>query len=183
MGYTVETLERKFSPKEAAEISGVSTSLQRDWRRRGFLTSDNPDGWASFSAEDIIRMTVMRSLSRSGLSLDAAETVSSMSVLPVLATLSRWASFVGDPIPSEEQEEIQSNAIAGVSEEEQFSFVALPEQDGGVSAARLKDLKDGEMIMGKSKSFLGLVVDHYGLAHQISDKAEGAIITYKVTAR
>lgn len=183
MRYSINTVERQFSPKEAAEISGVSTTLQRDWRRRGVLPEKDGAKWATFTLTDVIEMTVMRAFSESGLSLETARNIAGMTVLPVLASLSRWddtAVFEGHKLTAEQEELCRSGAVRGATEEDQFSFVALPEIAGGVSASRLKKLGDGEMVMARHKSFHAVVVDHYALAHHIGETALLPLITFKV---
>ena len=53
-----------FTPAEAATITGVSTALQLDWRRHGYLPSN--DGHARYDAFDLARMLVMKLLADKG---------------------------------------------------------------------------------------------------------------------
>ncbi|MCB1398054.1 MAG: MerR family transcriptional regulator, partial [Rhodobacteraceae bacterium] len=89
MKYSVRTITHEYSPSEVARVSGVSTSLQRDWRRRGVIQG-RADGWNKYDLADVIRMTVMRAFTQSGISLETAESVSSLAVLPVMDELVRW---------------------------------------------------------------------------------------------
>lgn len=183
MKYTVETITDEFSPKEAASISGVSTVLQRDWRRRGVLPDRQGKKWSKFTLSNVIQMTVMRAFTKSGISLESAETLSHMAILPVLDTFSRRddvSVFIGDPLNEEQESRIRRTHVSGASEDDQFSFVALPESESGTSAARLSDLSRGEMIMSQNNSFHGIVVDHNRLAHHIAEKASLPIIRFHV---
>lgn len=182
MKYRVKTITRDFSPSEAARVTGVSTALQRDWRRRGVIEGRS-DGWNRFQLEDVISMAVMRAFTQSGISIETAAVLSSLAILPVIATLSRWsdtAVFEGDTLPENEQDRVRSGAVKGASEDEQFSFVALPERAEDPIAARLDALADCERLMSKNRSFHGIVMDHYGLAHHIASNCDLPIIRYLV---
>lgn len=182
MKYSVSTITREFTPSEVAQVTGVSTALQRDWRRRGVIEGRS-DGWNKYKLSDVIKMTVMRAFTQSGISLETAEGLSFMAVLPVIATLSRWedtAVFSGDPLNDEQKERVRSGAVGGASEDDQFSFVALPEKDGKPVAGRTKDLAKGEQLMAQNQSFHGVVVDHYQLAHHIAAHSPLPIITYEI---
>lgn len=182
MTYSVTTVKREFSPSEVARVSGVSTALQRDWRRRGVIPGRS-DGWNRYSLDDVIRMTVMRAFTQSGISLETAEMVSGSAVLPVSDELVRWgdvAVFAGDPLSEKDMNMIREGHVKGASAEEQFTFVALPEDSGGTSAARLRNLADAEDVMGRSGNFYGIALDHYGLAHRIARLSPLPIITFEV---
>src|SRR5207249_7491430 len=81
MNYSVRTIDREFTPAEAAEITGVSTALQRDWRRRGIL-AENADGkWTRWELKDIIRLSVMKLFSDAGMDVSQTKTVAQMAIL------------------------------------------------------------------------------------------------------
>jgi hypothetical protein len=54
-----------FTPAEAARITGVSTTQQRDWRRRGFLP--HFANHARFDAADLATLLAMRLLAERGI--------------------------------------------------------------------------------------------------------------------
>lgn len=54
-----------FTPGEVEAVSGLSTVMQRNWRRHGYLPSTN-DGHARFNAFDIARLMVMKMFSDHG---------------------------------------------------------------------------------------------------------------------
>jgi DNA-binding transcriptional MerR regulator len=56
---------KQFTPGEAAKISGVSVTTQRDWRRRGFLPKT--DGHARFDAFEVAEMLVLSCLGQQGI--------------------------------------------------------------------------------------------------------------------
>lgn len=61
--FTVKT----FTPAEAAKISGVSATLQRDWRRRGILRPLET-GQARFTPFEVAEMMALNALAERGLS-------------------------------------------------------------------------------------------------------------------
>ncbi|MCB0636584.1 MAG: MerR family transcriptional regulator [Lewinella sp.] len=186
MKYSVRTITHEYSPSEVARVSGVSTSLQRDWRRRGVIQG-RADGWNKYDLADVIRMTVMRAFTQSGISLETAESVSSLAVLPVMDELVRWddvAVFTGDQLSAEQMERIRASHVRGASGDEQFTFVALPEDaEEGASAARLRNLADGERIMGMSGNFYGIALAHDLLAHRIAELSPLPIIRFEVEVK
>src|SRR3546814_2787709 len=76
MRFSIRSIDREFSPAEAAEITGVSTALQRDWRRRGILP-ENADGkWTRWDLNDIIKLSVMKLFSDAGIDVSKTSIVS-----------------------------------------------------------------------------------------------------------
>ena len=68
----------KFTPGEVAHITGISTALQRDWRRRGLLEKKN-EGWSQFDLDDVVRLSVAGLLIEHGI---AARIALDASVAP-----------------------------------------------------------------------------------------------------
>ncbi|WP_300071135.1 MerR family transcriptional regulator [uncultured Ruegeria sp.] len=184
MKYRVETREHEFNPGEVAKVTGVSTSLQRDWRRRKVTSGKTSQGWNKYSLSEVIRMSVMRAFTQSGISLETADLVSSLAVLPVMDELVHWedvAVFKGDTLSSEQMDKARDRFVSGASGDDQFTFVALPEQKGTASASRIKNLADGESILGRSDNFYGIVLDHSLLAHRIAGLSTLPLIEFIVT--
>lgn len=81
-----------FTPSEAAAITGVSTDLQRDWRRRGYLLSGS--GHARFDLFDLARMLTMQLLAARGIgpqqSVEIAEWCALGIARDVLAGTDAW---------------------------------------------------------------------------------------------
>lgn len=59
--YTMTT----FTPAEAERVTGVSTALQRDWRRHGYLPAG--EGHARFNGFDLAEMWALKLLSDRGI--------------------------------------------------------------------------------------------------------------------
>lgn len=185
MTYTVKTITHEYSPKEVALVTGVSTSLQRDWRRRGVIHGVS-QGWNKYTLTEVIRMTVMRAFTHSGISLDTAALVSNLSVLPVYDILAEHedvAIFSGDPISDEQMDTIRANTTRGADGNDQFTFVALPEVGQGQSTSRLNNLADAEQVMFKSGNFYGIALDHNLLAAHIAGSSPLPIIKFHVEVK
>jgi len=84
MAKTVIKFERRsFSPSEAARITGVSTTLQRDWRRRAIIQADGDGKWTRYDLAEVISLYLLKVFSDIGLNLKEMVPVASMGVLPV----------------------------------------------------------------------------------------------------
>ena len=90
-GYRLVT--RQFSPAEAAEISGVSVTLQRDWRRRELLPPNTTGRWATFELGDIITMAVMKSFSDAGISIQKTKYLVGLALMPTYEALHRMPAL------------------------------------------------------------------------------------------
>lgn len=64
--YHVTIESTKFTPAEAAKFTGVSTALQRDWRRRGILPARGSGKHHRFTFEDLCEMTALKAFSDAG---------------------------------------------------------------------------------------------------------------------
>src|SRR3546814_3700256 len=106
MRFSIRSIDREFSPAEAAEITGVSTALQRDWRRRGILP-ENADGkWTRWDLNDIIKLSVMKLFSDAGIDVSKTSIVSQMAMMPTRAAISLTEgaiTFEGAELPDEEK--------------------------------------------------------------------------------
>lgn len=80
-----------FTPGEAARLTGVSTDLQRDWRRRGLLAPKALAGHSRFEFDGLCRMLALKAFSDAGVRLkaltdstfDDADTAASVALLPM----------------------------------------------------------------------------------------------------
>lgn len=155
--------------------------VQRDWRRRGILPERKDSKRSSFSLTDVIRMTVLRSLSQSGIGLETADIAASLSVLPVISSLMLWkgaAAFEGDELSAAARLRILDGHVRGASDEDQF--VVLPLGAADSAGVRVKDLRDAEGVMGRAGAFQALVVDHLSLAQHIIRTAPMPLVRFIV---
>ena len=85
----VKNIAREFSPAEVATITGVSTTLQRDWRRRGVLPERRSEGWSRFDVSDVIEIAVLKFFADAGFGVKSVLDVSSLATLPVMDLLGK----------------------------------------------------------------------------------------------
>lgn len=182
MSYFVNNTERKFTPKEAEAVSGVSVTLQRDWRRRGLLPESEGAGWTVFHLDDVAAMLEMKLLSESGVPLKVAQEIASLSVLPILKWLSIHPEnfeFTGDPIDEAMKEKLMGATAVG--SDAQYLVVPLPYSDNLLfRCSRGDDL--GKLINGERESATHyLVIDHRALAQRLMQATRGPIFTVHIT--
>lgn len=68
-------IDAEYTPAEAAVITGVSTSLQRDWRRRNIIQSTAKDGkHTRFKFNDLCEMFALKAFSDAGLGVSDMST-------------------------------------------------------------------------------------------------------------
>jgi len=86
-----------FSPAEAASMSGASTVLQREWRRREIIPQNEPGTYARFDTRDVARLLALKTFSSGEMSVaslgEAADeaAVRTMDMLVPLFRPSDWA--------------------------------------------------------------------------------------------
>lgn len=178
---TIRTIQKTFTPREAAKITGVSVDLQRDWRRRGFLERRDV-GVHKFELTDIIRMTVMRAFTQSGMPVSTANTMASIAVLPTLSELHFSASeFWGDPVSEDEEREIIAGSIVGGGWDQQWTFAALPiDEDSPSGVGRCKHLETASEAFVEAGAFHGIVLNHISLATHIRTQCDGPVVIFEV---
>jgi hypothetical protein len=82
-----------YSPEEAAQLSGVSTGTQRDWRRHErmpFQSSSSADTarWNRFDLKEIAALTVMQVLNDLNVELPVARTTAEAAAEDVMVLIS-----------------------------------------------------------------------------------------------
>jgi hypothetical protein len=110
MSAKVEYVDAIFTPAEAEKITGVSHTLQRDWRRRGFLASF--EGWARFTSTDLAHMLVIQSLSAHGI----GPSVSSPYARTIAQRLAAWCLTIREAWSGELEEAFGSADVPPVRE-------------------------------------------------------------------
>lgn len=87
---------RGYTPKEAAELCGISTQAQRDWRHRGLMPSDRKGttgGWTSFDHIEVAALAIMAYAAQElELRLDFAKTCAMAAAPHVTFFMSRHLS-------------------------------------------------------------------------------------------
>lgn len=114
----VSIIAREFTPAETAVITGVSVTLQRDWRRRGILPERQADGWSKFSLNDVIKLYVLKFFSDAHFSVKELFDVAPIAILPVHTALQRipekWV-FEGDKVSLAFKRRIIETSVSGSS--------------------------------------------------------------------
>ncbi len=78
----------QFTPAEAERVTGATTTMQRDWRRRGFLPSG--DGHARFDLFSLGRLFVMKALADRGIGPSLTGLEAEWCALAVARDALRW---------------------------------------------------------------------------------------------
>lgn len=176
MATKVRFEDREFTPKEAAEASGVSTTLQRDWRRREILQAGSDAGWARFSLNDVIRMAVLNRCSQFGLSVKfAANWVAPIALIPVHEALEGFDDvYGGDDLPANcpTHEGIQSGRyIAAVNQLD----------DDAPYVARVNSIEQLDDFAEKYDASAFFVLDCQKLAAEIVRRSPHPLVHVTVT--
>jgi hypothetical protein len=82
-----------YSPEEAAQLSGVSTGTQRDWRRHERMpfqssSSAGTPRWKRFDLKEIAALTVMQVLNDLNVELPVAQTTAEAAANHVMVLIS-----------------------------------------------------------------------------------------------
>lgn len=128
-----------FTPSEAEVITGVSVTLQRDWRHRGFL--EKGEGHARFDVFALARLVIMKALADRGIGPSETSEISKVAAAGVVSWLGRyWDTWDGDfdlalswaklsPSQSKEEkiEAILEYANLGTSQKLRQAWEAMPD--------------------------------------------------------
>lgn len=191
--------ERTFTPKEAAEISGVSPVLQRNWRRRGFLPVRN-DGWAQFTVSDIVRLCAMKILADTGISIEAARQIAATACDPVYAMLrgDRALLKIDDPSgvlsPAQREKALDrmlpfQRRFADAADDQsppRYTFAPVPEvflseEHGMYRAPQTHDLRTIDEFLERHDRASGVIIDHHRLAERIARVSPIPLFTLTVS--
>jgi len=188
MRYSVHTIDREFSPAEAAAITGVSTALQRDWRRREIVKGEpNPEGkWTRWSLTDIIRLSVMKLFSDAGMEVSSTTTVASMAVLPTLGALAQIdeaVEFEGDELAEEQKARIRSTTVGTTHPSHTIGRFLVAFGKGEYDVCRTDDLASLEAMLDERARPILSVVDCRSLARLIVERAGGAVLRYEIEVK
>jgi hypothetical protein len=101
----------KFTPGEAEQITGLTTMMQRDWRRRRLLPSR--DGHARFDVFEISKMMFLKAMADRGIGPQRASQLAELAVGGIAfgALLPEAAYDEGDPVPSDEEQRTRAASV------------------------------------------------------------------------
>lgn len=194
MSTTIRRVSREFTPAEVAEITGASVALQRDWRRRGILPENDSGKWTKFSLTDVIQMSVMKSFSDAGFSVQYVAEFASIAILPTLAVLDSLpgvAVFEGDEVSNDIKARTLGSSVGvcgpdgEVRGSEQIGgrylvMIKLPGTDRP-SISRWSALAGLNEHMAEHKVAHCTIMDCHLLAEQIVERAGPPLIRFEVT--
>ncbi|HTK34705.1 MAG TPA: hypothetical protein VL358_05380 [Caulobacteraceae bacterium] len=93
---TYEVHHARFSPKDVARITGLSQTMQRDWRRVGYLPA-REGGWSSFSLGEIAAIGLRKVVADSKLGPGAADLIfGSEAAVAAINSIVWWALEADD---------------------------------------------------------------------------------------
>lgn len=181
MPVSITTIDRDFMAGEAEAVTGVSTALQRDWRRRGLLPETEPGTWARFNLTDIIEMLVMKIGADAGLYVADAKLFASTAILPALREIydiDGAIEFVGDPIDRDDRDKILSSAITGG--EGRFLLVTKDGKTNDQRVSRCDRLSHIGDFLEDNAAAHCFVIDCRRVAKTIADRAGTALVRIDV---
>jgi len=183
MSWRCRTINREFTPAEAAAITGVSTALQRDWRRRGILAENTEGKWTRWELTDIIRLSVMKLFSDAGMDVSQTKTIAQMALLPTLGAIARIdeaVAFEGDEIPEESRDRIRLSTVGTTHPSHTLGRFLVSFGKGEYDVCRTDSLADVESLLDTDRRPILSVVDCHSLASIIAERAGGPVIRYEI---
>jgi DNA-binding transcriptional MerR regulator len=187
MSWSCTTVNREFSPGEAAEITGVSTALQRDWRRRKILPESNDGKWTRWDLADIIRLSVMKLFSDAGMDVSKTGTVAQMAMMPTLSAL----YALDGAVEVENDANVPAGEVASIIERMaprtshrahsigRFLVVTGPNE---FDVCRVSDVSAVSALMDEQHRPIVSIVDCQTLAALIVERAGGPVIRFEIAA-
>jgi hypothetical protein len=179
-------VDREFTPNEAERITGVSTALQRDWRRRKVIASKEDGRWTRWDLDDLIRLSVMKLFSEAGMDVSKTGTVAAMAMMPTFAALARFDEaheFAGDEISDDDKERILHGSTPRASDPaHSFGRYLASFGKDEMQVCRVTSLEQLADFMAEQQQAVFAVVDCHQVAAQIVERAGGPIIRFEIEA-
>lgn len=182
MSVTLSVSSREFSPSEVAAITGVSVSLQRDWRRREILPERKSDGWSRFSLEDVALIYALGFFTAAGFYVKDAKPWASMAVLPVLSIFARTPeayAMSGAPEREPAMRDLVNARTQGVGLDYRFLVIAHANAGQPALAYRVQDIELLGALAAKAQAPGYSILDLEVMARRILEAANGQL--FKVT--
>lgn len=183
MRYSVKTIQRDFTPSEAARITGVSTALQRDWRRRGILSENSEGKWTRWTLDDIIQLSVRKIFADAGLDVSQTRTVARMAILPTawaISCIPEANEFEGDEIPDETKEKVRMRSIVPADPSHQIGRFLVSFGPSEYDFFRTDNLSDVQNLLDAEPQPVAFIVDCENLALRIFQRANGPLVRFEV---
>lgn len=187
MSLTCQRVDREFTPGEAERIAGVSTALQRDWRRRKIITSKGDASWTRWSLTDLARLAVMKLFTQAGFDVSKVGVAAAMAIMPVLDAIDQFDQAF-EIIRHGVSEDDVAKAVAGMrgrretDPKDRFGRYIASFGTGEYDVVRASDLAQLAQFMEEKKQSAFAVVDCFLVAAQIVERASGPIIRLEFEA-
>lgn len=181
MTTTMTTVDREFSPSEAAAITGVSVDLQRDWRRRELLPENEGGKWTRFRLDHVIQMSVMKVFADAGFSVSYVAKFASMAILPTLALLHDTPGavvFEGDEVSDHLKEMTLQRSVVGARG--RYLVMIKPREGAEPKIARFEDLERLDDFMAERDVVACTVLDCILLSQRIVERAGLPLVRIEV---
>lgn len=127
-----------FTPGEAEKITGLSTGMQRDWRKRGLLPSN--DGHARFDLFSLAEMLAFKLLSDRGVGPQTSREVMPWVTVGIAYQVLLWVdAYEGDHLKTNEARGLPPRSI----DPEAMEHFAPMLEASGISRAELENRRNG----------------------------------------
>lgn len=178
-----------FTPAGTEQVTGLSTAMQRDWRKRGFLPQG--DGHARFAIFDLCRLFLLKRLSDRGVGPDKASAVVDNAAfelaLQVLAVTDAWGFDGYVPSWSIFRSELSRRAMEAHVQDlsNASSSVGLPKfvwwADDSCTLCESIDSALNEMLSDDPRSSGPIIIlDLFALSSVIIDRMPTAFATARI---
>lgn len=179
----IRNVTRDFTPAEVAEITTVSTTLQRDWRRRGILPERATEGWSRFGLRDVIEIYVLKFFADAGFSVKDVRQFTSMAVLPVLKLIGEYPGaieFDGVEVSEEEKNFLASSIVVGDSGR-YLAIAHAPETVHLIGRIRrFSEFRDIETWLAECDADGFTCLDFNRISHRIVERASLPLIRIEI---
>jgi hypothetical protein len=187
MNWSYHRIDREFTPNEAERITGVSTALQRDWRRRKIIAGKEDGRWTRWELDDLVRLTVMKLFSEAGMDVSKTGTVASMAMMPTFTAFAMFPEAYEIVCDDELTEEERATVLGwGAPRTTHPShtvgrYLASFGTDE-MQVCRTATLEQLGEFMTEQKQAVFAVVDCFQVAAQIVERADGPISRIELEA-
>lgn len=171
----------EFSAGQAAEISGVNTTLQRQWRKRDLLPELEAGKHARFLPGEVLHMMIMKSFSDSSISIKAARafTLKTKDIaIRILQALPGAVEMSAEPRLGTDFIEKERRTLEDWRDMRRcrYLFMPLPEREDtsdNTAIFEREDLSDLHTLLDE-ESFNGLLIDVEAIARTFLARAKRA---------
>ena len=164
-----------FKPREIERLTGISTSLQRDWRRRGLLPKKG-DGWSNFDTEDLVNLTVAKLAIDRGMAASTALYIAQSAHLALLGFVLQRSTEFAPNVPLKNRKTLADKITKRSSSRifKRFLVVANEPEGAAERLVRTDDIskafdlwRDRELEVGAA-----IVIDLVAVAEMIVKRAD-----------